>query len=157
MKLRLAFRTICRIHDSSSMLFPWLWRSDYQALWMMVLVVKNLPDNAGDTRALGSIPGSGRSPGGGSGNPLPCSCLGNPMDRGAWWAQRIGHDWATAAAAAAAAKSRQLCPTLCNPIDGSPPGSSVPGILQARAMEWIAISFSNAWKRKVKLKSLSRV
>ena len=51
-----------------------------------------------------------------------------------------------AAAAAAAAKSLQSCPTLCNPIDGSPPGSAVPGILQARTLEWVAISFSNAWK-----------
>ena len=51
---------------------------------------------------------------------------------------------AGAAAAAAAAKSLQLCPTLCDPIDSSPPGSPVPGILQARALEWIAISFSNA-------------
>ena len=49
-----------------------------------------------------------------------------------------------AAAAAAAAKSLQLCPTLCEPIDGSPPGSPVPGILQARTLEWVAISFSNA-------------
>ena len=47
-------------------------------------------------------------------------------------------------AAAAAAKSRQSCPTLCDPIDGSPPGSSVPGILQARTLAWVAISFSNA-------------
>ena len=61
------------------------------------------------------------------------------------------------AAAAAAAKSLQLCPTLCNPIDGSPPGTPVPGILQARILEWVAISFSNAWKWKVKGKSLSRV
>ena len=60
-------------------------------------------------------------------------------------------------AAAAAAKSLQSCPTLCNPIDGSPPGSPVPGILQARTLEWVAISFSNAWKWKVKVKSLSRV
>ena len=51
---------------------------------------------------------------------------------------------AAAAAAAAAAKSLQLCPTLCDPIDGSPPGSPVPGILQARTLEWVAISFSNA-------------
>ena len=51
---------------------------------------------------------------------------------------------AAAAAAAAAAKSLQSCPTLCNPIDGSPPGSPVPGILQARTLEWVAISFSNA-------------
>ena len=49
-----------------------------------------------------------------------------------------------AAAAAAAAKSLQSCPTLCNPIDGGPPGSAVPGILQARTLEWVAISFSNA-------------
>ena len=61
------------------------------------------------------------------------------------------------AAAAAAAKSLQSYPTLCDPIDGSPPGSPVPGILQARTLEWVAISFSNAWKWKVKVKSLSRV
>ena len=47
-------------------------------------------------------------------------------------------------AAPAAAKSLQSCPTLCDPIDGSPPGSPVPGILQARTLEWVAISFSNA-------------
>ena len=57
----------------------------------------------------------------------------------------------------AAAKSLQLCLTLCNPIDGSPPGPPVPGILQARTLEWVAISFSNAWKQKVKVKSLSCV
>ena len=55
---------------------------------------------------------------------------------------------------AAAAKSLQSCPTLCDPIDGSPPGSPIPGILQARTLEWVAISFSNAWKWKVKGKSL---
>ena len=60
-------------------------------------------------------------------------------------------------AAAAAAKSLQSCPTLCDPIDGSPPGSPVPGILQARTLEWVAISFSNAGKWKVKVKSLSCV
>ena len=58
---------------------------------------------------------------------------------------------------AAAAESLQACPTLCDSIDGSPPGSPIPGILQARTLEWVAISFSNAWKRKVKVKSLSRV
>ena len=57
----------------------------------------------------------------------------------------------------ATAKSLQSCPTLCDPIDGSPSGSPVPGILQARTLEWVAISFSNAWKWKVKVKSLSRV
>ena len=57
----------------------------------------------------------------------------------------------------AAAKSLQSCPTLCDPIDGSPPGSPVPGILQARVLEWVAIAFSSAWKWKVKVKSLSRV
>ena len=59
--------------------------------------------------------------------------------------------------AAAAAKSLQSYPTLCDPTDGSPPGSTVPGILQARTPEWVAIPFSNAWKWKVKVKSLSRV
>ena len=58
-----------------------------------------------------------------------------PMDRGAW--QATVH-------AAAAAKSLQSCPTLCDPIDGSPPGSPVPGILQERTLEWVAISFSSA-------------
>ena len=60
-------------------------------------------------------------------------------------------------AAAAAAKSLQSCPTLCDPRDGSPLGSPIPGILQARTLEWVAISFSNAWKWKVKVKSLSCV
>ena len=59
--------------------------------------------------------------------------------------------------ATATAKSPQSCPTLCDPIDGSPPGFPVPGSLQARTLEWVAISFSNVWKWKVKVKSLSRV
>ena len=58
---------------------------------------------------------------------------------------------------AAAVKLCQSCLTLCDPIGGSPPGFSVPGILQARTLEWAAISFSNAWKWKVKVKSLSCV
>ena len=57
----------------------------------------------------------------------------------------------------AAAKSLQSCPTLCDPIDSSPPGSPIPGILQARTLEWVAMFFSNAWRWKVKGKSLSRV
>ena len=60
-------------------------------------------------------------------------------------------------AAAAAAKSLQSWPTLCDPMDGSPPGFPVPRILQARTLVWVAISFSNAWKWKVKVKSLSHV
>ena len=60
-------------------------------------------------------------------------------------------------AAAAAARSLQSCPTLWNPIDSSPPGSPIPGILQARTLEWVAISFSNAWKWKVKVKLLRRI
>ena len=58
---------------------------------------------------------------------------------------------------AAAAKSLQSCPSLCDPIDSNPPGSAILGILQARTLEWVAISFSNAWKWKVKGKLLSRV
>ena len=57
----------------------------------------------------------------------------------------------------AAAKSLQSCPTLCDPINGSPPGSPIPGFLQARTLEWVAISFSSAWKWKVKVKSLNHV
>ena len=56
------------------------------------------------------------------------------------------HGTVSSVAAAAAAKSFQSCPTLCDPIDSSPPGSPIPGILQARTLEWVAISFSNAWK-----------
>ena len=59
-----------------------------------------------------------------------------------WNQQVLGELWSSAAAAAA--KSLQSCPTLCDPIDGSPPGSPVPGILQARTLEWVAISFSDA-------------
>ena len=59
--------------------------------------------------------------------------------------------------AAAAAKSLYSCPTLCDPIDGSPLGPHVPGILQARTLEWVAISFSNAWKWKVKVKSFRHI
>ena len=73
-------------------------------------------------------------------------------DREAWLqsmgAQRVKH---------AAAKSLQSCPTLCDPLDGRPPGSPIPAVLEARTLEWVAISFSNAWKWKVKVKSLSRV
>ena len=71
------------------------------------------------------------------------------------WKSAGINSWLTAAAAAA--KSLQLCPTLCDPINGSPPGSPVPGILKARTLEWVAISFSNARKWKVKGKSLSHV
>ena len=86
---------------------------------------------------------------------------GSPQTRSAcfnWtdihWAPNM---YETHTAAAAAAKSLQLCPTLCDPMDGSPSGSPVPGILQARTLEWVAMSFSNAWKWKVKVKSLSHV
>ena len=85
-----------------------------------------------------------------------------------FWVSCIGrgilYHWATweaqdgpAAAAAAAAKSLQSFPTLCDPMDGSPPGSPIPGILQARTLEWVAISSFRASKWKVKMKSLSRV
>ena len=77
--------------------------------------------------------------------------------RQAYYLYRILSGQLISLKAAAAAKSLQSCPTLCDPIDGSPPGSSAPGILQARTLEWVAISFSSAWKWKVKVKSLSRV
>ena len=73
------------------------------------------------------------------------------------WSWKKGFLGFLCPAAAAAAKSLQSCLTLCDPRDGSPPGSPVPGILQARTLEWVAISFSNAWKWKVKVKSLSHV
>ena len=104
-------------------------------------MIKNLLADAGDIRDVGSIPGSGRSLGEGNGNPLPYSCLENPTDRAAWWATVHG-----VPTAAAAAKSLQSCPTLCDPIDRSPPGPPIPGILPARTLEWVSISFSNAGK-----------
>ena len=69
----------------------------------------------------------------------------------------IFNDWMVFCRVLCYAKSLQSCPTLCDPIDGSPPGSAIPGSLQARTLEWVAMSFSNAWKWKVKVKSLSRV
>ena len=91
---------------------------------------------------------------------------GGLWSMGSW---RVGHDLATKQqqrqllppawyiTTTATAESLQSCPTLCDPIDGSPPGSPVPGVLQARTLEWVAISFSNVWKWKVKVKSLSRI
>ena len=74
---------------------------------------------------------------------LSVICLSGPD-----WCLSLRHPAAAAAAAAAAAKSLQSCPTLCDPIDRSPPGFPIPGILQARTLGWVAISFSNAWKWK---------
>ena len=74
-----------------------------------------------------------------------------------WNFSKLKIDKSSKRPAATDAKSLQLCPTLCDPIDSSPPGSPIPGILQARTLEWVAISFSNAWKWKVKVKSLSLV
>ena len=93
---------------------------------------------------------------------VPLSVLNPAWTFGISW---FTHCWSliwrilsnTLLACDAAAKSLQLCLTLCDPIEGSPPGSPVPGILQARTLEWVAIAFSNAWKWKVKVKSFSRV
>ena len=82
------------------------------------------------------------------------SCLSNLLYLFNKWESSIYRSLWTAAAAAT---SLQSCPALCDPIDGSPPGSSIPGILQARTLESVAISLSNAWKWKVEVKSLIRV
>ena len=84
---------------------------------------------------------------------MDCSLTGSSCP----YMVKPGLSWHKSDAAAAGAKSLQSCPTLCDPIDGSPPGSPVPRILQARTLEWVAISFSNAWKWKVKVKSLSHI
>ena len=142
-------------------------------------VVKNLPAKAGDARDLGSTPESGRSPWIRKWQPTPVFLPGkfhgqrNLMGYSPGGHKRVRHSWAIehththcdyllklhcySAAAAIAAKSLQLCPTLCDPIDGSPPVSPDPGILQARTLACVAISFSNAWKWKVEVKSLSCV
>ena len=85
------------------------------------------------------------------------SSRGSTRPRDQTWVSRIVGRRFIVWAAAAAAKSLQSGPTLCDPTDSSPPGSTIPGILQARTLEWVAISFSNAWKWKVKVKSLSGV
>ena len=85
----------------------------------------------------------------------PQGCFMTAVNSWYWRHQQNIH-YKKAAAAATAANLLQSCLTLCNLIDGSPPGSSVPGILQARVLDWVAIAFSNAWKWKVKVKSLSR-
>ena len=74
-----------------------------------------------------------------------------------WIEIKSDYFWLYPSTKSNAAASLQSCPTLCDPIDGSPPGSPVPGILQARTLEWVAVSFSSAWKWKVKVKLLSRV
>ena len=125
----------------------------------VALVVKNLPANRGDTRD-GSIHGSGRSPEEGW-QPTPVFMPGKSHgQRRQAGCRPWGHkqlDTTERLSTSTTAKLLQSCTTLCDPIDGSPPGSPVPGILQARTMEWVAISFSNEWKWKVKVKSLSRV
>ena len=122
----------------------------------MPLVVKNPPANAGDVRDADSIPGLGRSPGVGNVNLLQYSCLENTTDRGTWWAltigsHRTGHNWSDLAHCSrhryvmyskVKVDGAQSCPTLCDPVDCSLPGSSVHGIFQARVLEWVAISFS---------------
>ena len=119
-------------------------------------VVKNPPANAGDA---GCIPGSRRLT-----TPPPQwrKWQHNPIFflEKAHGQRRLeaysprGHKRVRQDLVTAAAKSLQLCQTLCDPIDGSPPGSPIPGILQARTLEWVAISSSNAWKWKVKVESL---
>ena len=90
-----------------------------------------------------------------NGSPMKCCRIQEQQNRLHFWLiQRACTE--TVLGAAAAAKSLQSCPTLYNPIDGSPLGSPVSGILQARTLEWVAISFSNAWKWKVEVKSFSR-
>ena len=107
---------------------------------------------AGD---LGSIPGSGRSPGEGNGYPLQCSCLENPMDGGAWWTTVHGvaksrtrlSDFTTFTMPVSSTRVcvcvlvTQSCLTLCGPMDCSLPGSSDHGILQAKILEWVTIPF----------------
>ena len=119
--------------------YPWVgkitWRRERQPTPVFLGFPGSSDDkeSACNARDLGLIPGLGRSPGERKGYPLQYSCLEKPMDRGAWQTMST-----------AAAKLLQLCPTLCDPIDGSPPGSPVPGILQSRILEWVAIAFSNA-------------
>ena len=104
---------------------------------------------------MGLIPRLGRSHGGGHGNPPQYSCLKNPMNRGCEL-QSMRSESQTGLKRLAGAKSLQSCPTLCDQADGSPPGSSVHGILQARILEWVAIS-SSMHLQCMKVKSESEV
>ena len=131
----------------------------YTLMWasQVVLVIKNLPANAGDIRDTGSVPELGRSPGEGHGNPLQYSCLENPMDRGAWWAtvHRVAKSWTQLkrfsmhtlmlshslsppflTLTVTWSKVAQSCPTLCDPMDCSLRCSSIHGIFQAWVLEW---------------------
>ena len=95
---------------------------------------------------------------GGEGDNREWDGLMSSPTRWTWvWASSRSWWWTGKSAAAAAAKSLQLCPTLCDPRDSSPPGSPIPGILQARTLEWVAISLSNTWKWEAKVKSLNCV
>ena len=89
-------------------------------------------------------------------DPMDCSPSGS-SNHSIWRVQERVAITFSEFSSATAATSLQSCPTLCDPIDGSPPGSPIAGILKARTLEWVAISFSNAWKWKVKVKSLSCV
>ena len=135
-------KVISWAHGLSSCDSPFLGASQ------VALVVKNLPVSAGDIGDLGLIPGLGRSPAGGNGNPLQYSCLENRMDRGAW--RGAAHsvtesdktdelvkkqDHTLARRQILPSEVAQSCPTLCYPVEYSPPGSSVHGILQARIPE----------------------
>ena len=116
---------------------------------------------------MGSIPGSGRSPGGGYHTPFQYSCLRLPQaelfvrqrERPGLHSQAVA--WPPRLSAgrrdAAAAKSHQSCPTLCDPIDGSPPGCPIPGILQARTLEWAAAERSNPTSKEQWLRGRRRV
>ena len=129
----------------------WKNKLKYNGKWLgssqEALVVKNLPANAGCKKCCFN-PWVWKVPWKKAWQPAPVFWPGE--FHGQRSLQATVH-------AAAAAKSLQSCPTLCDPRDGSPPGSPVPGTLQARTPEWVAISFSNTWKWKVKGKSLSRV
>ena len=117
-----------------------------------------------DIRDAGSIPGRGRSPGEGNSNPLQSSCLENPLDRGAWWAtvHRVTKSWRRLRRQPSRhagthfkqnvkgndlRAQRLSCVQLCDLMDCSLPGSSVHGILQARTLEWVAISFSRGFSQ----------
>ena len=123
------------------------WRRDrlYTPVFLDFTCGSAGKESACSVRDLGSIPGLGRSPGEGKGYPLQYSGLENSMDcivHGVTKSQTQLRDFHCHFHHAA--KLLQSCLTLCDPRDGSPPGSPVPGILQARTLEWVAISFSNA-------------
>ena len=137
----------------------WIKPGNFHFISQVVPVVKNPAASGGDTRDASLIPGLGRSSGGGIGNLLQNSCLGNPMDRGTWratvhgvaksWTRLSNWTHTHTSLTYQLSSVAQSCPTVCDPMECRPPGSSIQGIFQARILERVAMPSSRGsfWPR----------